>query len=400
MEEKGRLDKKGYEYLRALIKMPISIINSTGELLLYVSENKEDEPSRELIRFMTGEREEKPMIFQAGNVHFASFCWDDSWYVIGPCSFQKISFTEQHEFAHQFVMNGNALDIVQSDYQTLKNVLLYLYYRVSGNSFPEKEIWESYIIGKENSDLKIEEKTQFRYHVRSQEEGKNHANYERERIYYEHIVRGERITDFAVSDTKTDVLDRVGHMADNTKKQYEYLAVSTISMATRAAIEGGVVSGKAYELSDLYLQRLEKCSTHMEMMKLCIDAMNDFADEVASVHRERLCGIDYVEKCKAYLFQNLKKKITLEEIADQIGLNASYLSRIFSQRTGMSITQYFQKEKLKLAANFLRYSDYEISEIADYLSYSSQSKLGAAFKKEYHMTPSEYRKKYQVSDFV
>lgn len=394
------MDKQSYQYLSALIKMPISIINRTGKLLMYMSENEGAEPSMALLRFITDERDIRPMIFQTGNVHFASFCWDDSWYVLGPCSFQKISFSEQHEFAHRFVIKGKLLDIVQSDYQTLKNALLYLYYQISGKCFSEKEIWENYIIGKENIAWKIEEKTQFQYHAKRQEEGKDHANYERERIYYEHIIRGERITDFAVSDTKTDVLNRVGHMADNTKKQYEYLAVSTISMATRAAIEGGVVSGRAYELSDLYLQCLEKCSTHMEMMKLCIDAMNDFADEVASVHRERLDGTDYVEKCKAYLFQNLKKKITLEEIADQIGLNASYLSRIFSQRTGMSITQYFQKEKLKLAANFLRYSDYEISEIADYLSYSSQSKFGAAFKKEYHMTPSEYRKKYQVSDFV
>lgn len=56
------------------------------------------------------------------------------------------------------------------------------------------------------------------------------------------------------------------------------MVVAAVTMSTRAAIEGGVNSGKAYELSDLYLQRLEKCVSQDEMLILSVEAMNDFSD--------------------------------------------------------------------------------------------------------------------------
>lgn len=401
MENKLENDKMFFSYLQALLEIPIILIDEAGELLYYLPESiKMAGESETLITFLMNECGQTPAVFQKEKIHFAGFCWQGCFYVIGPCSFEPVSFKERNDFGRSYGIQINELDIPLSNYQTLKNALLFLNYQITGRNGLEKEVWENYTLGKEKRKTELEEDVRFQYHVKYHENEKNHASYERERFYYEHIARGEKVSGYASQNTDTNVMERVGEMAKNMKKQYEYLAVSTVSMAARAAIEGGMISGQAYEISDLYLQRLEKCNTSAEMMKLCLDAMDAFAEAVASVHTMREQSADHVEKCKAYLFRNLKKKISLEEIAQEMGLNACYLSRIFSQKTGMSIIKYFQKEKLKLAANFLRYSEYSVSEIADYLSYSSQSKLGEAFKKEYHMTPLEYRKKFQVNDYT
>ena len=65
----------------------------------------------------------------------------------------------------------------------------------------------------------------------------------------------------------------------------------------------------------------------------------------------------------------------------------------------MTIQQYILKEKINAAANMLRYSNFSLTEIADYLNFTSQSHLGQCFKKEYHMTPRQYREKFRVREF-
>ena len=89
----------------------------------------------------------------------------------------------------------------------------------------------------------------------------------------------------------------------------------------------------------------------------------------------------------------------MAELAKIAGISHSYLSKQFREYEGMTLQQYILKEKVDAAANMLRYSTFSISEIADYLSFTSQSHLGQCFKKEYHMTLREYREKYRVREF-
>lgn len=194
-------------------------------------------------------------------------------------------------------------------------------------------------------------------------------------------------------------MDKVGEMAKSGTKQFEYLAVTTVTMSTRAAIEGGMDIESAYALSDMYLQRLERCTSQNEMLTLSLQVMNDFSNHVANIRKEREKSDDYVEKCKAYLSLHLREKINMKELADQIGLNYSYMSRNFSEYTGMTLTEYVRKERMKGAANMLRYTSYPIEAIADYFSISSASRFCESFKAEYGMKPSQYRKTYHVYEF-
>ncbi|MFR8904611.1 MAG: helix-turn-helix domain-containing protein [Blautia wexlerae] len=66
-------------------------------------------------------------------------------------------------------------------------------------------------------------------------------------------------------------------------------------------------------------------------------------------------------------------------MGQKIGVNTSYLSDLFHKVEGTTIQQYIRKEKIRLAENMLRYSDYEIKEIASYLSFCSQSYFGKYF---------------------
>ena len=80
-------------------------------------------------------------------------------------------------------------------------------------------------------------------------------------------------------------------------------------------------------------------------------------------------------------------------------LNANYLSEIFRQHEGLTITDFILREKVGLTKNLLSYSPYSYSEIAAYLGFSSQSHLGKTFKKHTGMTLKQYRDQYGVREF-
>lgn len=84
-------------------------------------------------------------------------------------------------------------------------------------------------------------------------------------------------------------------------------------------------------------------------------------------------------------------KINASTIANALGISSSYLCSAFKKETGMSIVEYIQKEKIELAKKLLLYSEYSLSDISAYLSFSSQSYFQAVFKKLEGKTPNEFR---------
>ena len=119
----------------------------------------------------------------------------------------------------------------------------------------------------------------------------------------------------------------------------------------------------------------------------------EFAECVAEIHKNQQKN-ELVEWTKNYIYQNLHSDIVIGEIGQKIGVNTSYLSDLFHKVEGTTIQQYIRKEKIRLAENMLRYSDYEVKEIANYLSFCSQSYFGNIFRQQTGMTPARYRKKY------
>ena len=184
----------------------------------------------------------------------------------------------------------------------------------------------------------------------------------------------------------------IGKISDEQNKANEYLVVSIITLMTRAAVAGGAALEASYELGDVYLKRLSKAMIRREpFLALSYQAMVEFA-ELVRRSKEEKSSLSYVDACKEYIEKNLRKDLQVGDIAPAIGLSRTYLSRLFHQEEGITVQQYIQKEKCRHAAQMLRYSDYSISQIAQYFGFSSQSYFGSCFQTWYGMTPNAYRK--------
>ena len=87
--------------------------------------------------------------------------------------------------------------------------------------------------------------------------------------------------------------------------------------------------------------------------------------------------------------------ITVQAVAEHAGFSIDYFNRLFLSHTGFTVMAYIGYRRLKKAVQLLRTTDKSVLDIALEVGYASHEGLIKAFKKEYGVTPSEYRRQYQ-----
>ncbi|MBM3884172.1 MAG: helix-turn-helix transcriptional regulator [Verrucomicrobia bacterium] len=111
--------------------------------------------------------------------------------------------------------------------------------------------------------------------------------------------------------------------------------------------------------------------------------------ELFCTRQQRVAG-ERVEQVLFLLKQNLAEPPTLEELGRKIGCSHYYLSRTFSRATGMTIPQYLRKLRMERAAELLRSGEYNVTEAALEVGYSSLSHFSQAFCQTMGCCPGLY----------
>lgn len=106
--------------------------------------------------------------------------------------------------------------------------------------------------------------------------------------------------------------------------------------------------------------------------------------------RQKRQNQERVQKVIAILKENMTEALTLEEIGRRVGCSHFYLSRIFSQETGMSIFQYLRELRMDRAAELLREGRLNVTQVALEVGYSSPSHFSVAFHGAFGCCPGLY----------
>lgn len=187
----------------------------------------------------------------------------------------------------------------------------------------------------------------------------------------------------------------VGVLSRNPVINLKYHFVITIAMVTRLCRQNGMELEKAFRLSDFYIRKLDDIYTEKEIQKLHDEMVMDYAKRMNNCLRGDI-NSKHINTCKEYIYAHIKDRISIEDIAGELGVSASYLSRLFKKETGVSVSVYIRKQKIDMAKNLLRFSDYSMVEISNRLSFSSQSHFIQQFREVVGMTPKKYRDKYYM----
>ena len=202
-----------------------------------------------------------------------------------------------------------------------------------------------------------------------------------------------------------DYTGKLGVVAKTPLRNHQNLGIILVTLASRAAMEGGVMPEIAYSFSDSYINKIEEAVSPEAALSLGRQAEYHYACLVQEAKKERTLPETVrntnsnISLCKDYIFSHLHEKIRISDIAKELYLNPNYLSDLFRKAEGITISGYILQEKLKLVKNMLIYSRYSYNEIASYLGFSSQSHLGMRFRKHTGMTLHQYRETYGRKEF-
>lgn len=224
--------------------------------------------------------------------------------------------------------------------------------------------------------------------LKNRENAFSHHSYNEDMRQYEYVKRGDLQ---AVSECfKLFEGPTTGTLSQNPVRNYQYLFVASVTLACRYCIEGGMDSETAFNLSDLYIQQVDKLSRVEDIFQLRREMMRDYTARMHELHRERtyarpvLLALDRIE-------EQLHEPLTLERLAKELSLSPAYLSTLFKKEVGVPLSAYIRQKRIDTAKLLLQYTECSCLEIAEYLCFSSESHFSRVFRKIVGQTPRAYR---------
>lgn len=106
----------------------------------------------------------------------------------------------------------------------------------------------------------------------------------------------------------------------------------------------------------------------------------------------------YLEKAMRYIQRNFCEAISVDNIAEFVGISRSHLYRVFMKNTGISPNEYLSAYRINKACGMLRSSNLKINEIASSVGIQDQLYFSRVFKKHKGVSPSGYLKHFQKSE--
>lgn len=315
-------------------------------------------------------------------------------YIVGPvsfaspvylnCDYNELMLEEEIE---KYVPQVNPDDYLED--------ILFLNHMITGVESTTEQIIETNCLNHDHTG-----KVQKHFNdilFENHENNVHHNPYNQEMREFGSIENGDLIQ--LEKSLQEDYDGTIGTLAKDPLRNLKNLGIVLVTLASRAAIRGGLSPEISFSLSDSYIQQIEECKDLALVAPLAHKAEFQYAEMVHEI-KEKQKGIlkkqknPRINKCKDFIFSHLHDRITLEDLAAEADCNPNYLSQLFKECEGISISGYILQEKINRAKNLLIYSDYSYIEIATYLGFSSQSHLGTQFKKHTGYTLRQYREIY------
>ncbi len=119
--------------------------------------------------------------------------------------------------------------------------------------------------------------------------------------------------------------------------------------------------------------------------------MQDSYESDICISDKRNAAKEHVERATTYIRLHYMQPIHVSDVTEYVGLERSYLSKIFHLYTGSTIQQYITETRISQAKVLLADTDYSIREISSYVGFQDEYYFSRIFKKIEGMPPVSYR---------
>lgn len=371
--------------------IPTIYLNKDGDII-HMYPNDFIHPLNQLLSaFLDLKRNPEYFLFQ-GICYYGLVCRGDESLILGPIFTFSITDTLLEKYLVNQTLEKDAHDNFKRHLLNIPTMPFHQFIKLLGLVYSSLNNVEldvgQFFFDTEGYPLSVAE--QLTANMYSVKDTQNfHNSYHFEQIYLEYIKEGN------VTALKRFLKEfghhlNAGRIAKHELRQAKNIAICAITLMTRSAIAGGMDIEEAYQLGDIYLTQCELLNAISDIGTLQYNATIDFCERVANSKYSAELPPDMM-KCMQYVRAHTNQKITVDDIANYMGKSRSYVSKTFKKKLGFNLCDYIIKCKLEEAKALLNYTDLTISEISNYLAFSSQSYFQNLFKKQYGLTPKQYR---------
>lgn len=147
---------------------------------------------------------------------------------------------------------------------------------------------------------------------------------------------------------------------------------------------------KFYLMADYISNDLKNCKGFHEFTVTVKQVVSNIID-VLNDQKNRKNDL-IIKKCIEYIDRNFAEDLSLESVAETFYFNPSYFSTLFKNHTKINFSQYLLELRMKKGRELLEKTDLKVYEIAAAIGYNDSKYFNRVFKKEFGVTPDEYRR--------
>lgn len=138
----------------------------------------------------------------------------------------------------------------------------------------------------------------------------------------------------------------------------------------------------------------EECADFMLLIhKLCERIQTADQLDTVSPGNRRHCA-----RAKAYISQNINRKLSVGDVASAIGVSKNYLTNVFSGSEGITLTEYINRSKLSYMMVLIRRYGYTLAQAGKHVGLTDVNYISRIFKRYYGTTVTEYKRSIAAED--
>jgi two-component system response regulator YesN len=132
-------------------------------------------------------------------------------------------------------------------------------------------------------------------------------------------------------------------------------------------------------------------------IKETLSVINHLVDQsIDSVMKKKTSDV-LMLSAKDYIERNLSTELSIDVLADYLGISGSYFSLLFKQHFGETFVEYVTKQRMEMAKSLLALSNKSVTQVGQMVGYVERRYFTRVFNKYTGMLPSEFRELHQNS---
>lgn len=186
-----------------------------------------------------------------------------------------------------------------------------------------------------------------------------------------------------------EMLGQIYFTSGNNIDIIKVRTIELIALLSRATYEAGSNEKSIYQMTEGFMKQLTDVKNLTDLSYVLLETLDQFTNLAFSQTTNN--NLSVIKKSIAYINDHYNQDISLDMVAEHVGLNPAYFSTLFKKETGVNFSTYLLNHKIDNAKLLLANSNLSLINIAIEVGFDNQSYFSNVFKKATGMTPKQYR---------